>query len=159
MPDMLAKAGSQLPQPDSSTSYNEAETVLKQKFKTNWQNRHNGYCPRHDHISKLERREQTTIFRLRTGHCDLEKHQKKMALYALHVLKNMLRVQSHICFSSSAINLAGRIKFDRKSSNSMYLINCRANSPELQHWHQHWVPPPRQQVKNPDCWLPEGRVG
>ena len=61
MADMLVKADSQLQQPDRSTSYNEAKTVLKQKFKTNWQNRHHSYCPQHDHINILE---QTTIFLL-----------------------------------------------------------------------------------------------
>ena len=37
--DMLAQAGSHLPQPHDSTSYQEAETLLKQKFKIDRRNR------------------------------------------------------------------------------------------------------------------------
>ena len=78
--DQLAKAGSHMPQPHTTTSYKEAKTLLRQSFRTDWQSRNSGYSPQHDHINKLERREQTTIFRLRTGHCGLKKHMKKMGL-------------------------------------------------------------------------------
>ena len=78
--DQLAKAGSHMPQPHIATSYKEAKTLLKQNFRTDWQNSNNGYSPQHDPINKLEKREQTTIFRLRTGHCGLKKHMKRMGL-------------------------------------------------------------------------------
>ena len=57
------QAGSHLLQPLNSVSYQEAETFLTRKFKTDWQNRSHGSCPYHDRNNKLERREQTTIFR------------------------------------------------------------------------------------------------
>ena len=69
-----------MPQPQTATSYKEAKTLLRQNFRIVWQNRNNGYSPQHDHINRLERREQTTIFRLRTGHCGLKKHMKRMGL-------------------------------------------------------------------------------
>ena len=40
----------------------------------------NGYDPQKDHINTLDRRNQTTIFRLRTGHCGLRKHLKRLGL-------------------------------------------------------------------------------
>nr|KAG5695525.1 hypothetical protein BaRGS_008028 [Batillaria attramentaria] len=38
------------------------------------------YNPEQDHINQLTRQGQTTIFRLKTGHCGLRKHMKKMGL-------------------------------------------------------------------------------
>ena len=42
--------------------------------------KHNGHDPQKDHINTLDRRTQTTIFRLRTGHCGLRKHLKRLSL-------------------------------------------------------------------------------
>ena len=42
--------------------------------------RNNGYDPQKDQINTLDRRTQTTIFRLRTGHCGLRKHLKRLGL-------------------------------------------------------------------------------
>ena len=41
--------------------------------------KNNGYDPQKDQINALDRRTQTTIFRLRTGHCRLRKHLKSLA--------------------------------------------------------------------------------
>ena len=38
------------------------------------------YDPQKDQINTLDRRTQTTIFRLRTGHCGLRKHLKRLGL-------------------------------------------------------------------------------
>ena len=45
-----------------------------------WRLRNNGYDPQKDQINTLDRRTQTTIFRLRTGHCGLRKHLKRLGL-------------------------------------------------------------------------------
>ena len=67
--DRLAKAEAKLPQPHLSTSYKEVITLLKKKQKSAWRLQNNGYDPQKDEINTLDRRTQTTIFRLRTGHC------------------------------------------------------------------------------------------
>ena len=78
--DRLAKDGAKLPQFHSSTSYREAKTLLKSKQKAEWKAKNNGYDPQLDQINSLDRRSQTTIFRLRTGHCGLRKHLKRLGL-------------------------------------------------------------------------------
>jgi len=78
--DKLAKAGSKLPQPQTSTSYGEAKTLLRRQFKEEWSNKNENYRPDHDPFNKLDRKGQTTIFRLRTGHCRLGKHMKRIGL-------------------------------------------------------------------------------
>ena len=78
--DSLAKDGSQLPQFHTSTSYREAKTLLRRKQQPQWKQSLNGYSPRKDQINSLDRRSQTTIFRLRTGHCGLNKHLKRLGL-------------------------------------------------------------------------------
>ena len=78
--DRLAKAAVKLPQPHFSTTYKEVKTLLKQKQKSAWRLKNNGYDPQKDHINTLDRRTQTTIFRLSTGHCGLRKHLKRLGL-------------------------------------------------------------------------------
>ena len=58
----------------------EAKTLLKSSFRADWKSRNGDYSPDQDHIHSLNRREQTVIFRLRTGHCDLNKHMKRNIL-------------------------------------------------------------------------------
>ena len=76
--DRLAKAAAKLPQPHFSTTYKEVKTLLKQKQKSAWRLKNNGYDPQKDQINTLDRRTQTTIFRLRTGHFGLRKHLKRL---------------------------------------------------------------------------------
>ena len=67
--DRLAKQGGSMPQPTHLLSYNEARTIIK------------GDCHKsihNDPIHKLKRQHQTTIFRLRTGHCLLRAHMKRI---------------------------------------------------------------------------------
>ena len=78
--DRLAKAAAKLPQPHFSSTYKEVKTLLKQKQKSAWRLRNHGYDPQKDQINTLDRRTQTTIFRLRTGHCGLRKHLKRLDL-------------------------------------------------------------------------------
>ena len=78
--DRLAKATAKLPQLHFSTTYREVKILLKQKQKSAWRLRNNGYDPQKDQINTLDRRTQTTIFRLRTGHCGLRKHLKRLGL-------------------------------------------------------------------------------
>ena len=78
--DRLAKAAAKLPQPHFSTTYKEVKTLLKRKQKSAWRLKNNGYDPQKDQINTLDRRTQTTIFRLRTGHCGLRKHLKRLGL-------------------------------------------------------------------------------
>ena len=78
--DKLAKEGGKLLQPHNPVSYNEAKTQLKLSFKEQWKKRNDGYCPKKDSIHSLTRKEQTTIFRLRTGHCGLNKHLKRIGV-------------------------------------------------------------------------------
>ena len=80
--DRVAKAAAKLPQPHLSTSYKEVKTLLKQKQKSAWRLRNNGYDPQKDQINTFDRRTQTTIFCLCTGHCALRKHLKRLSLAA-----------------------------------------------------------------------------
>ena len=53
--------------------------VLKsQKQKSAWRLKNNGHDPPKDQINSLDRRTQTTIFHLHTGHCGLRKHLKRL---------------------------------------------------------------------------------
>ena len=80
--DNLAKTGSKKPQPTSSTTYREAKTLLKNKQKTKWKKSIGNYNPKQDPINHLQRSDQTTIFRLRTGHCGLRAHLKRLGVVA-----------------------------------------------------------------------------
>ena len=78
--DGLAKSGSLLPQPDVPLTFSEAKTALKRQMQKEWYAVTNGYIPEQDPIRLLERKQQTTIFRLRTGHCRLNAHLNKMGI-------------------------------------------------------------------------------
>ena len=60
--------------------WRENATMSESKDRTNQCNRYNGYDPKKDQINTLDMRTQTTIFRLRTGHCGLRKHLKRLGL-------------------------------------------------------------------------------
>ena len=55
-------------------------TPCFQKQKSAWRLKNNGYDPQKGQINTLDRRTQTTIFRLRTGHCGLREHLKRLGL-------------------------------------------------------------------------------
>ena len=71
--DSLAKEGTTKERVDRSTSYPEVKTILKAKQHSKWRHKH----PRYNKVDPyylLTRREQVTMFRLRTGHNRLNYH-------------------------------------------------------------------------------------
>ena len=58
---------------DRSTSYPEVKTILKDKQHCKWRHKHPRYN-KADPYYLLTRREQVTVFRLRTGHSRLNYH-------------------------------------------------------------------------------------
>ena len=58
----LPKAAEVLPHPNISISAKEVKILLKQKKKSVWRLRNNGYDLQKDQISTLDKRTQTTIF-------------------------------------------------------------------------------------------------
>ena len=80
MADRLAKEGSADEQPPSHLSYQEAKTLIKNKQKAKFRNRTGGYDPHKDSLHQLPRHTQTLIFRLRTGHCGLNSHLKRIGV-------------------------------------------------------------------------------
>ena len=69
----LAKEGTTKEQVDRSTSYPEVKTTLKAKQHSKWRHKHPRYN-KADPYYLLTRREQVTVFRLRTGHNRLNYH-------------------------------------------------------------------------------------
>ena len=75
--DRLAKIGSQAPQTQNPVTYREAKTLFHSRYNGDWKKHNGGYQAHLDPIKRLERAQQTTIFRLRTGHCGLRAHLKR----------------------------------------------------------------------------------
>ena len=71
--DSLAKEGTKKEQVDRSTSYPKVKTILKAKQHSKWRHKHPQY-KKPDPYYLLTRREQVTVFRLRTGHNRLNYH-------------------------------------------------------------------------------------
>ena len=72
--------GSKWEQSAQSMSYSEAKTILRNKFRTEWQQRLD-IGTEEDSIHQLDRAAQVTIFRLRTGHCQLLSHLHRLKIY------------------------------------------------------------------------------
>ena len=68
----LAKEGTTKEQVDRSTSHPEVKTILKAKQHSKWRHKHPRYKANPYYL--LTRREQVTVFRLRTGHNHLNYH-------------------------------------------------------------------------------------
>ena len=75
--DRLSKMGSKLEQSAQPMSYSEAKTILRKNFRTEWQQRLD-IGTEEDSIHQLDRAAQATIFRLRTGHCQLLSHLHRL---------------------------------------------------------------------------------
>ena len=71
--DFLAKTGSSMNQMEVETSYGEEKTHIKRRMKKEWATLHPNHNTK-DPYYQLTRREQVTIFRLRTGHNRLKRH-------------------------------------------------------------------------------------
>ena len=80
--DRLAKEGSRLTQPNPPATYEETKTLLRSSFRREWANLNRGYQAQKDAIRSLERKDQTLIFRMRTGHCGLRAHLKRIGVTA-----------------------------------------------------------------------------
>ena len=75
--DRLAKIGSQAPQTQDPTTYREAKTLLHSRYNGDWKKHNGGHQAYLDQIWRLQRAQQTTIFRLHTEHCGLSAHLKR----------------------------------------------------------------------------------
>ena len=71
--DWMSKKGSKLEQSAHPMSYCKAKTILRNNFRTEWRQRLDTGTEE-DSIQQLDRAVQATIFRLRTGHCQLLSH-------------------------------------------------------------------------------------
>ena len=78
--DRLAKLGSQAPQTQNPVTYRETKTLLHSRCNGDWKKDNGEYQAHLDPIWRLERVQQTTIFRLRTGHCGLSAHLKRTGI-------------------------------------------------------------------------------
>ena len=77
--DRLSKMGSKLEQSAQPMSYSEAKTILRNNFRTEWQQRLD--IGTEDSIHQLHRAAQVTIFRLRNGHCQLLSHLHRLKIF------------------------------------------------------------------------------
>ena len=77
--DRLSKMGSKLEQSAQPMFYSEAKTILRNNFRTEWQQRLDTGTEE-DSIHQLDRAAQVTIFRLRTGHCQLLSHLHRLKI-------------------------------------------------------------------------------
>ena len=75
--DSLAKEGSQLEQIERDLMYSEVKTIIKNSMKNKWKESHPEFN-RQDGVHQLDRRGQTTIFRLRAGHNRLRHHMNRV---------------------------------------------------------------------------------
>ena len=71
---------SQAPQTQNPVAYREAKTRLHFRYNGDWKKENGGYQAHLDSIWRLERTQQTIIFRLRTGHCGLSAHLKRTGI-------------------------------------------------------------------------------
>ena len=74
----LAKAGGRKEQPNLPVSYRECKTLIRRNFQTRFTEENGPQLE--DEMQSLPRQQQTTIFRLRTGHCRLRAHMHRMGL-------------------------------------------------------------------------------
>ena len=75
----LSKMGSKLEQSAHPMSYSKAKTILRNNFGMEWRQRLD-IRTEEDNIHQLDRTAQVTIFRLRTGHCQLLSHLHRLKI-------------------------------------------------------------------------------
>ena len=90
--DTLAKKGSRRPQPHTKTTFQTVKQILRANMKEEWLNewtlnetgralfKHMAAPNRADPINALNRKDQSTIFRLRTQHIALNKHLHRIGV-------------------------------------------------------------------------------
>ena len=69
----MARRGSELTQINNDITFQEAKTITKALRKNEWKSRHPNHN-KHDDVYRMSRKNQTIIFRLRTGHNKLKYH-------------------------------------------------------------------------------------
>ena len=112
--DHLAKQGSMLPQFQHRVAYRESKTLLKVSYKASWSpgwsRQNGGYIPSQDSIYKLDRKSQVAIYRLRTGHCGLRKHLKRLGIRETASCEcgNEEQTPEHILMSCPLLEMARR---------------------------------------------------
>ena len=92
--DTLAKKGSRQPQPNTNTTFQTVKQILRANTKEEWLNgwtlnqtgrelfKHMAAPNKADPINALNRKDQSTIFRLRTRHIALNKHLHRIGANA-----------------------------------------------------------------------------
>ena len=92
--DTLAKSGSRQEQPPSQTTYETVKQIIRSNFKEEWLNewamgttgrvlfKHMTTPNINDNLDKLTRKDQATIFRLRTQHIPLNSHLNRIGAIA-----------------------------------------------------------------------------
>ena len=78
--DQLAEEGRKKYQLSFHLSYKEPRTLIHNKQKSTFIASIGGYNPQKDPLHQLSRHKQTTIFRLRTGHCGQKGHLQKIGI-------------------------------------------------------------------------------
>ena len=74
------RTGREKEQPPLHLSYREVKTLIHNKKKAIFHCKTEGYNPNQDALHQLARHQQTIIFRLRTGHCRLNSHLKRIGV-------------------------------------------------------------------------------
>ena len=92
--DTLAKTGSRQEQPPTKTTYETVKQIIRSNFKEEWLNewamgttgrvlfQHMTTPNINDNLDKLSRKDQATIFRLRTQHIPLNSHLNRIGAIA-----------------------------------------------------------------------------
>ena len=100
-------------QPSSHLSYKETRTLICNRQKSTFIASIGGYNPQNDPFYQLSRHQQTTIFRLRTGYCELNGHLKKLVfsprLYVIvgKMIKHQIISCSHVHSTTERGNTSG----------------------------------------------------
>ena len=76
--DQFVEEGRAKEQPPSHLSYREVKAPIHNKKKAIFHSKTGGYKPNQDPLHQLPRRQQITIFRLRTGHCKVNRNLKRI---------------------------------------------------------------------------------
>ena len=77
---MYPRKGREKEQPPSHLSYREVKILVHNKKKAIFHCKTGGYNPNQDALHQLPRHQQITIFHLRTGHCRLNSHFKRIGV-------------------------------------------------------------------------------
>ena len=151
--DQLTKERREKEQHPTHLSYREVKTLIRNKKKAIFHCKTVGYNPNKDALHQLARHQQTTIFRLRTGHCRLNSRLKRIGVktsaqcpcgevdqtpeYYLQFCSLHQQARQQIwpsCAQKRALGCLQRIcswhpsvrhAWERRSSQRNHLIECR----------------------------------